>query len=49
MNSAYKKMVQRERRSNLLVKIVGWSTLVLGVVVFHGIWFGIMVYRASIL
>ena len=49
MNSAYKKMVQRERRSRLLAQIVGWSTLVLGVVVFHGIWFGIMVYRASIL
>tara|TARA_R110002153_G_scaffold113822_2_gene256322 strand:- start:330 stop:593 length:264 start_codon:yes stop_codon:yes gene_type:complete len=49
MNSAYKRMLKRERRSQLVAQAIGWFMIGAGVMVCHGIWYGWLLYRASVL
>ena len=49
MNSAYKRMLKRERRSQLVAQAIGWIVIGAGVMVCHGVWYGLLLYRASVL
>jgi hypothetical protein len=49
MNNAYKEMLKRERRSQLMAQVIGWVVIGLGVMVCHGVWYGWLLYRASVL
>jgi hypothetical protein len=49
MNNAYKEMLKRERRSQLVAQAIGWVVIGFGAMVCHGIWYGWLLYRASVL
>lgn len=49
MNNAYKEMLKRERRSQLVAQAIGWVVIGFGAMVCHGVWYGWLLYRASVL
>lgn len=49
MNSAYKRMVKRQQRQQRIAELLGWVVIGLGAMVCHGIWYGWLLYRASVL
>jgi len=49
MNSAYKRMIKRQQRQQRIAELLGWVVIGLGVMVCHGIWYGWLLYRASVL
>ena len=49
MNNAYKKMLKRERRSEVIAQAIGWFMIGAGVMVCHGVWYGLLLFRASVL
>jgi hypothetical protein len=44
MNNAYKEMLKRERRSQLVAQAIGWVVIGFGAMVCHGVWYGWLLY-----
>jgi len=49
MNSAYKRMIKRQQRQQRIAELLGWVVIGCGAMVCHGIWYGWLLYRASVL